>query len=160
MKRGDVMARREPFYTICDFSIRSVRDESLAIIGNMEGWVEITVTPKRDRRSLQQLRFYFAVIAEYLFRYLRDDCGWELQHKGQAHDWAKSEFLKMPIINKTTGEVVGERIGSTGELDVVGMADFMDRVRKFLDENGVYTPEPDKNWRERETPRRAKVGAS
>lgn len=139
---------RETFHTFANMDLPEVREGVMAVVGRMRGWVEFNGKPRRGGRSLQQLRYYFAVVAKSLYIFLKEDCGWELSHKGDAHEWAKREFLKVPIVNRHTGEVVGERTGSTGDLDAVAMADFIERVRKFLAENNVSTPDPDPSWRD------------
>lgn len=83
---------------------------------------------KRDKRSLQQNRYYFGVC----IKMIRD----ELYERGndvsiqETHEWINSKFNYLEVINEETGEV--ERIPqSTTKLNKEGFGLYIEKVQRF-----------------------------
>jgi len=129
-------------------------------LGRQDGVVEVTVKRRRNTRSLQQLRWYFACICTQLAEYLSEQ-DYEVTTPEDAHELLKDKFLKRPIPDPRTGEVIGHVEGSTGDLDTAGMADYCERCRAWmLDFFGIVTADPDPAWREKKQVKQRQLTAA
>ena len=60
-----------------------------------------------------------------------------------VHDYMKYKFLKEPVVNEDTGEVLYERINSTTDLSTAEFNNYIEVVRKWAAENlDIYIPDP------------------
>ncbi len=97
-------------------------------------------------RTNQQNAWYWACIVTPFADYLTamDDP----HTPDEVHEHFKSRFLLIPTIDYDTGELLGERVGSTRDLSTVEMADYCERIRKSLaKEHGFVVDDPDPMWR-------------
>jgi hypothetical protein len=82
------------------------------------------------RRSLPQNSYYHSCIVPMMKEGLYNN-GWDdITSNEAAHEWIKDEFLKIPMVNKITGEC--KHIpGSTAKLTTLEFSTFVDAVIKF-----------------------------
>lgn len=99
-------------------------------IATLKGVHRVELTKVRDQRSLAQNSYYRGVVCPYVAKGLRDAWGEDIDSAG-AHEFLKAHFLKVPVSNKRTGEVMGYRVRSTTELDKAEFAAYLDEVFVF-----------------------------
>lgn len=103
----------------------------IASIGTLRGEYEVDIQPRRTTRSLAQNRWYRGSIAAEFAKYLAeqeyDGCSPE-----QAHRIMADKFLRVPLIDKSTGEEIGHYVRSTTELSTVEMMEYCERCRVWL----------------------------
>lgn len=105
-----------------------------AVVARHEGRrVQVTVRREQLARTLAQNRYYWAMVVPIF-------SDWSGYEKDEAHDVLKALFLK---VRKTlpTGEEI-EVPGSTAGLTKGQFKEFVDRVARFLADNGCYLPQP------------------
>lgn len=106
--------------------------------------VHLTIRVKRNRRSDDQLRWYWGQILHLL----SEHTGYEPE---ELHDYCKARFIpKRLAICDGNGVVIDDRVvgGSTGKLSTSEMADYCEAIRAFAaSELGVVIPDPDPAWR-------------
>jgi hypothetical protein len=73
----------------------------------------------------------------------------------KTHAFLKGRFLKEPLVNRKTGEIVGETVESIGGMDTRDLSEYIDKVKLFASEYlGVTVREADKNWKQNEAKNR------
>lgn len=136
---------RRKIEATCDLTPPETRRRLCTAIGSMSGWYEISLTPRRNTRSLRQNAFYHAGIVQPFAEFLRDQSYDQCDHEF-AHSILKAKFLAEDVINPETGEVLCQRVKSTTSLDTEQMSDYIDRCRAWLlDFFGIITHDPD-SW--------------
>ena len=67
----------------------------------------------------------------------------EFTSKEQVHEFMKHRFLRVPIVNKETGELMGEFTRSTAELTKDEMSNYLTQIDQFCIEYlGFSLPQP------------------
>jgi hypothetical protein len=85
------------------------------------------------KRSLPQNAYYHSCIVPMMKEGLRN-AGWDdIKSAHDAHEWIKEEFLKIPMVNKLTGELKNIP-GSTAKLTTKEFTELIDAVIKFAAE--------------------------
>jgi hypothetical protein len=108
------------------------------------GLKRVSIENVRNQRTLSQNAFYWSVIAPYAAKGLRDAWGEDIDSIG-AHDFLKAKFLRVPVSNKRTGELMGYRVRSTTDLDTAEFAAYIDKIVLFCAEQlGVAVPAADR----------------
>lgn len=115
-------------------------------IGVFEGKeVVLTVERKKNKRSLQQGRYYWGCVVPIVKEGLID-MGWERDKIGSServHELLKHLFCaKIELANEVTGEVI-EMPPTTTELTTTGMMDYIDDIQRWAAEFlGIHIPDP------------------
>jgi len=111
------------------------------ILRNFTGMqVEITIQKKRKARSLLQSAYYWGVIIPIVQTGLFD-AGYKVG-KEETHEYLKSMFLKVEIVNEQTGEIL-QSINSTSKLSTVEMMEYFREITTWAAEFlNVEIPEP------------------
>lgn len=136
---------KEPHGKIYNFDNMQEKQNCMATIGRLRGQQRIEITKYAPRRTDRQLRYYFPVVVHAFALWLHEENG-EKYDEDAAHEVFKNEFLKIAIINKETGERLGERVRSTGELSVEEFFKYVETCRDHLAKYcHVWTPDPDPN---------------
>ena len=92
--------------------------------------VQISITPRRKPRSLQENNYYWGVVIPLL-------CDWSGFTAEEMHDAIKNKFLF--DFDKRHGLAL---IGSTSKLSTVEFEKLMSEIRTWASEQGVFIPEP------------------
>lgn len=104
--------------------------------------VRVTLARVRDVRSGAQNAYLWAVVYPYAAKGLRDAWGEDTDSYG-AHGFLTDRLLKVPVVNRKTGEVMGWRVRSTTELDTAEFAHYVDQIVCFCAEQlGTEIPPP------------------
>lgn len=118
---------------------RRIRKEVAQFAGKE---IELTIRRKRKRRSDPQNRYYFGVVVEMVRLGLEGTTG-ETFNADEAHEFLKSRFLEVLIIDKETGEEIGRMPGSTKKLTVQEFGEYIEKCCRFAAEYlGVNVPLP------------------
>lgn len=126
----------------------------IAEIGALSGFYEAELSPRRNTRSLQQNRWYFACIVPSLAAFLADQ-DYENCSEAFAHALLKQKCLSRDFIDRETGEVIATPAGSTAKLDTEQFSRYCERCRHWLEEKfGIVVPDPEVDPRKREPRRR------
>src|ERR1043166_5161356 len=134
---------RERTHAIVDMDNRDAKRQLLAFVGALRGAYEVKIEPRRNTRSLKQNAAYWALVVDPLFRFLTDQHP-EVTHAEHAHMLLRAKFLRRTIIDRGTGEVLGQAIRSTTDLTTEEMSDNVERCRAWMWEKlGIATQDPD-----------------
>jgi hypothetical protein len=125
-----------------DLSVSDNKRRLIQSIGTLTGQYEVNIEPRRLTRSNAQNAWYWACItpalAEYLAQQDYDGCD-----PDTAHEILKDKFLRVPMVNKASGEMLGYRTRSTTELSTVEFSDYCERCRAWmLDFFGIIVSDP------------------
>lgn len=126
------------FFTIRDGDV--VQKSSIKKAFDLADGVYELEIKKRNKRSLQQNRYYFGVCVKMIQE--------ELTQRGndvslqEVHDWLRSKFNYKEIVNYETGEY--ERVPkSTTELNKEDFGTYIERIQQFAAEFlGINIPDP------------------
>jgi hypothetical protein len=113
-----------------DLSNAANKRRLLASIGTLVGMYDIRITPRRAMRSNAANRYYWKVIVGTLVEFLNDQG--QTVDASEVHELFKAKFLRRPIASPTTGEVIGQAIGSTTKLDTAQFADYIEKCRAWM----------------------------
>lgn len=128
------------------FHIRDGQITNKSVVRKMfealqEGRYKLTVE-KSNKRSLNQNDYYWMILTDYVQPALYSE-GWrEIKTKDDAHDFVRSLFLKVKIINEVTGDTI-ERIKSTTELTTVQFNEYLEEIWQWSSEYlSIAIPSP------------------
>ena len=124
------MAREE---IILDFSQPAVKKMVVEHVRTLKGLYWFECRRCRDQRTLKQNAWYWVSVVKTVRERIAELWG-EQYSSEQIHVWMRSMFLKQPIVNHGTGEVMGETVKSTTELDTKEFSDYVDRIIKWAGE--------------------------
>ena len=100
-------------------------------VESMEGErVDVSVIKHKDKRTTDQNSYYW-----WILKFISDETG----HSSEdLHELFKSEFLadKIEILGKQSNKHV-----TTTKLNTKEMTDYIEKVRRFMMEWGLYIPE-------------------
>ena len=82
---------------------RKLFDKALSTFGDCE--VEIKVVKKSRKRTSPQNRYYWGVIVFYWSEILTQEYGEQIT-TAQTHEFLKSNFNFVELVNKETGEIL------------------------------------------------------
>lgn len=103
-------------------------------------WFELARA--RNQRTLQQNSYYWGVVLKMVQAAIEEAWG-EPMPADEVHEFLKYRFLRKPVTNHKTGEVVGAIPESSAKLDTKQMTDFIENVRMFAaDTFGIDIPDP------------------
>ncbi len=141
---------RNGFKTIVDFGspeapAADIKRRLCAFVGRLQGPYEVEFRPRRNTRSLQQNRAYWALVVEPFFEFLREQ-DYEISSRDMAHELLRAKLLTVDVTNPETGEVIGSRVRSTTELSTEEFSRYFDDCRHWLlDFFGIVTADPEPN---------------
>jgi hypothetical protein len=92
----------------------------------------LRLTPRRHGRTIKQNAYYWAVVIPLL----AESCGYE--------DEELHEALKWKFLQKHDGPLPTVR--STGTLNTLEFAEYIEQCRRLAAEMGVVIPEPGENY--------------
>lgn len=112
---------------VIDYKLRpSVTKEILTILKSFEGKsVIITIERASSKRSIEQ-NSYLHLLFD-MFKNGLNEHGHDFTSQ-RVKDLCKRKFLETDEIDIRTGEVIGQRIKDTSELNKLEMAEFIDKV--------------------------------
>lgn len=93
--------------------------------------VEITIQRLKSKRSDQQNRYLHALFT--IFKNELNALGNEFSMQ-QVKDLCKLKFAKVEMINTQTGEVMGERIKGTSEMNKTELNEFIENIIRWAAE--------------------------
>lgn len=117
---------------IIDLSSPSEKQAVLDALRELNGMHRITVVKYRQRRTDAQNRYYWPCVVRPFGDFLREQG--EGYTDEMAHEFLKFKFLRQTVPNLSTGEVVGERIRSTTELNTEEFAEYLEHCIAYLAE--------------------------
>jgi hypothetical protein len=96
----------------------------------------------RSARSIPQLNYYW-VCMDLMLDGLHEIGYNNLSTKEDVHELMKHMFLRRPIVNEKTGEIIGEITRSTAELTKDEMTNYLTQIDQFCIEYlGFSLPQP------------------
>jgi hypothetical protein len=115
---------------IVDMSDPHAKAVVLAALRGLQGRHRIEVKRYRARRTDAQNRLLWAAINAPFGDFLREQG--ESYTDEDAHCLLKQKFLRETIVNKDTGEVIGERLRSTTELNTAEFSEYVEKCAAYL----------------------------
>ena len=104
------------------------------------GWVQsirgihrVSIRKAHRGRTLSQNAYLWGVVYPAVRAGLNEAWG-EDMNVDEVHEWMKARFLARPVVNRQTGECMGERPGSSAGLDVSEFCRYVDQVINFAAE--------------------------
>lgn len=129
--------------SLCNLDNATEKRALLVRIGALRGPWRVELTHYRARRSDRQNRWYWPCVVTAFAQYLTEQ-DFEITTKEQAHEVLKAKFVTVDVINKSTGEILGQRVRSTTELSTAEFSDYCERCRAWLLEFfGIVVPDPE-----------------
>lgn len=111
-------------------------------IRGLEGPHRIEIVKHRKRRSDRQNRYYWPCFVQPFADFLRGQG--ETITDDEAHLLMRAKFLRQTVVNRETGEAIGQRIRSTTELTTEEFNNYLELCAQWLAENfDIVVPEPD-----------------
>lgn len=105
--------------------------------------VEISIKQLRGKRSLPQNSFlHFALT---LLTNSLNELGNKFTMQ-EVKDMMKAKFLLEDVVNKETGECLGQKIKPTSSLNKLEMVDFIEAIIMWADELGIVIPRPNSQF--------------
>jgi len=104
----------------------------------LEGVHRVEVTKVRGQRSNQANAYYWAVVVPCIQRAILDAWGEQVD----GHEFGKYQFLRKPVVNHETGEVVGYVARGTSTLNTEEFAAYIDDCVHLCSMLGVEIPPP------------------
>jgi len=102
--------------------------------------VVITVERRKSQRSSQQNRYYYGCVVPIVQQGLKD-IGHRLS-KEDTHLFLRNRFLTQELVS-SEGEVIGNRLRSTTELNKSEFADYTSEIQQFSAEYlNIVIPDP------------------
>jgi hypothetical protein len=133
---------------IIDFDNPNQSALALKVFRSLSGVHRVNVVRYRARRSDRQNRYYWPAFVHAFGDYLREQG--EEYTDDEVHEFFKAKFLRRPVIDKNTGEVLGQAIASTTTLSTTEFNEYLDKVAAWLwHKVGIAVPPPEQ-YRERE----------
>lgn len=109
-------------------------------IDTLKGVYRIDLVRVRNQRTLSQNAYFHGVIVPLVARAWSAIEGYEVG-PWEAKARLKDMFLRVPVVNRSTGEVTGWYTRGTSDLDVPEMSAFIERCIAFArDDLGVEVP--------------------
>lgn len=117
------------------------KDYLLKDIKTLDGKrVVLTIERAKKTRSLSQNSYYWAVVVPMVREGLVDR-GYRISLEA-AHEYLKSEFLKVELVNEETGEILPST-GSTKEATTTDFMAYIEDIQRWAAEYLViYIPSP------------------
>ena len=129
--------------TVINFDDVDQKRKLLIHLGTLRGRWRVEIKPDRAQRSSAQNRWYWSCLATPLAQYLSEQ-DYDITSAEQAHEILRARFLTVDVVNRATGEVVGQRVRSSTELDTAQFADFCERSRTWMaDFFNIIVPDPE-----------------
>lgn len=120
----------------------------LETVRTLEGPHRVNICKHRPRRSDRQNRYYWPCFVQPFAEFLRAQG--EFVTDDEAHILMKSKFLRRDVINPVTGEIVGETLKSSADLDRDEFNAYLEACAMWLATMfDIKVPTPD-IYRERE----------
>ena len=127
--------------TLLNLTDQTTKLRLLSHVGALRGsyWVEIRKF--RRGRTLRQNAWYWSCTVAGVGEFLREQG--EQYTDEDAHEMLKWKFLRESVVNKKTGEIIGERVRSTATLNIEEMVNYCEDCRNWLAEFGIIVPDPE-----------------
>lgn len=126
---------------ILDMSDPHIKRMVLAHIKNSQGLHKFVFKKARPNRSLNANAFLWGCVYKAIQEGLYEAWGERLSVE-EVHLMMKEKFMTQPIINRKTGEHLGNKICSTASLDTARFGEYIEKCIKFAGELGVTVPQP------------------
>jgi hypothetical protein len=127
--------------SIVNLSDRQTKLRLIQRIGALAGPHHVTVKRWRPRRSSRANAFYWACVVPALQQFLEDQG--ETYTADEIHVLMKAKFLRMSVVNKATGEVIGATVRSSASLDAKEFGVYLEKCIAWLAETfGIVVPDP------------------
>lgn len=125
---------------ILDFSNPRIKRMVIDHIKQVKGLHWFELRKARDQRTLRQNAYLWGVVYKAVQAGIEEAWG-ERKSVEWIHQYMKKRFLTEPVINRNTGEVIDQTVGSSAGLDTQEFADYVDQIIKFAGEYlGVNVP--------------------
>lgn len=115
---------------IVDFDRPADVSRLSAFMRSCKGKNRVTVKRLRARRTNPQNRMYWGLVVASLVKYLAEQG--ESYTAEEVHHIFGAKFLRVSVIDRRTGEVVGETIRSTTKLSIEEFSSFIEQCVAWL----------------------------
>lgn len=117
---------------VLDMSNAREKQLVLSKLRDLQGMHRITIIKHRARRSDAQNRLYWPAYIEPITDYLKAQ-GFAVT-EGDVHEHLKGLYLRKSVVNTETGEVLGETVRSTTDLNVSEFSEYLDHIAVLAQE--------------------------
>ncbi len=127
---------------IVNFDIDADKRKLWAAMKHLKGKQRVEICRYRPRRSDKANAYYWSCVMPAAAQGLTESQG-ETFDCETAHEFFKSLFLSRPVVNKATGELIANIVGSSAVLDTARFTEYVEQVRTWCAEYlGVLIPDP------------------
>lgn len=119
---------------IINFSDAGQKKLAVHYVKSLEGLHYFQISKLKDQRTLSQNAYYWGIVLHHVAAGIREAWGEECD-SDRAHCICGREFLTVPVVNRTTGEIVANRTKSTSELSKEQMMEYLDSICLWASES-------------------------
>ena len=110
------------------------------LVDTLTGRKKVTIANFQRRRSNQANAYLWGVVYPAFVEF-RQEQGEEFT-ADMAHEFFKLKFLRQPVVNVDTGEVLGQTVRSTAKLPKDEFGVYIEKVVAWLAHYGIEVPPP------------------
>lgn len=115
---------------LLNFSDDAMRQFAIKYLKGLDGLYWFDVRKCKDQRTLKQNAYYWGVVLYACAKGMAEASG-EPFASDEMHEFFKDRFLKKPVVNRTTGELLGHTAPSTTSLDKAEFAHYLNQIISF-----------------------------
>ena len=125
---------------VVNFDDPADKAKVLGYVRTLAGKWRVEITRYRHRRSDAQNKYLWGCVYKFVAAGIEEAWGESLTDE-EVHIMLKNMFLAKPIVNRKTGEVIGQTFPSSAVLDTAQFGKYIDGITKFAAESlGVEIP--------------------
>lgn len=119
----------------------STRNKVAELLKYFEGKrIRIVISKAKSKRSEQQNRYLHLLFT--IFTDALNDLGNEFKMP-EVKELCKTKFALIDVVNEETGEVIGQRIKGTSEMNKTELNEFFENIIRWASEHfGIILPYP------------------
>lgn len=140
---------------IIDMDDAKQRATLINSLRTLRGEHRVEIKRYRVVRSKQQNDYLWSVVYPAFVQF-RNEQGEDFE-SDDAHRMFGLKFLRKPIIDKETGEILGQTIRSTTTLDVAEFSEYVEKIIAWLADYGIEVPPAERDPRKRAEMRKARA---
>lgn len=120
--------------TVINFSDAESKKRLWGMLAKLKGQQAVTIKLHRKRRSLSANAWYWAAVIPAIVQGLQEAWGESLS-ADEAHEFLKDRYLSRPVVDRTSGEVVGRTNSSSAILNTEAFGEYLEKCIKFAGED-------------------------
>ncbi len=127
---------------IVNFDNPAERANLIRTIRLLNGPHKVDIKRYRKGRSSQANRYLWGCVYPAFVQF-NEEQG-ESFTTEQCHAFFTLKFLRSSVVNKTTGEVIGQTVASTAKMNTEEFSAYIEKIIAWLADYGIEVPTPER----------------